>query len=1564
MEETTEYFKNILAWLKMENCGLSELTLRDILNIGLESLNIHKLQKNEDAPWCTLSKIMSLDSTARNTQLEPDTSVSESSEDPFDMYNDTQNPNYINPLDVLCALLHCSDSFLQQEIVTKMSMCQFAVPLLLPAVDVSKCTFMLWAMRDIVKKWRPQSLAHSKGFREENVINISMPLISFVRLGKNKLSKSKILNQILNPPQQHHNFFIHDNVDGGNTKRKISKGLVEICWYFPSGKSGVFPEPFAVTNLRGDLESNWDQFTFLTQISTAVFIFLETINNSEFQLLSNCSQSDTVFYFVVSPGLGKDITKETQNILLNLLPILRIDKTNCIVKRKIDNDADIMIKIQIKCKHILENCHKSVSLRAIPRDFSGHPFVIDEDTEECQRAREHADKITREIQDVAVYKSKTMILQRNLWKDLSKIEKELCRMRKQGDKNAETHRSNLLTQRNTLYTQQYQHQMPKAMKLFTTALSDLSEKERQYFLKWMKFNLDAVARKNLSKLQAIYKERCEDLTNNAQDLQDLDKKISDSSLGTEHFLRELGQFYEAECSMIKQEHIQEHERSFTKLPEIAANLLLDGFPLELIDGDASNIPLQWITDVFTELDKKTGRQCRMRVISVLGVQSTGKSTLLNTMFGLQFPVASGRCTRGAFMTLLKVKENFQEQLGCHFILVIDTEGLKAPELASLEDSYQHDNELATLVVGLSDITIVNMAMENTTQMKDTLQIVVHAFLRMNEVGKKPKCQFVHQNVSDLSAHDKNMRERKKFLEQLDEMTKLAAKMEKRSGITKFTDIMKYDLNKDSWYIPGLWQGDPPMAPVNLGYSSNLLELKRHLFKFMEDQKCIDHASTISDFIIWIESLWKSVKHEKFIFCFRNSLVAKAYNKLSTQYSSWEWDFCKTIHNWVISIENSIRNNSGEICDGNSDELENILLEEENKMSVSLEKYFENSENAKLIERYKEEFKLCIKSLKSELERKARDRCHKAVSIQKGKIKLYNIQRTYQTAIENKITNALEKYREAKQEPSEMEIKKEFESEWQKTLTELQFDQLERCNVDQSVLALIKKDMSNKGPHINEALINIRSLHQYTEHCFIIDEKHIDLTWTSFAKYQMFVKQELKDKIGNLASSIIRMCDEYVQEEITSINGYDEMHSKQLLHVINTELSSKYVKKLHFTLQFELDIKLHIFGNAAQVFEKLQEKFIQDNDPRLCLEKLKPQYWSTFLNIFHKKDEGPSRAIHFCDRCLKPAVEDYVFKHLGQKILDDILNSNNNAIFSSKSCFQSHILTELLEEMSFQKCVDYINSYEAFTEQWLLSYLRKKYFNSPALEALQKEILLSIDKKLRTALKSESCRQCNTVPIFLQQFCENLKSELVIPQNEMNFIALHSSEKVEQFSQEVEKHLEGTEQQIQIEFGSMDIDSMFSRLTVKPQDELSRRLIGCGKQCPFCKVPCEAGGTNHANHIASVHRPQGMGNYKWEDSEKLIADICSTLVISSCTFKNVDTGWEWNPYKDYQTYYPDWTIQPDSSIECSDYWKFMFVNLNQQFANEYKTEPADLPELWKQITKQQALLSLKKSFSLI
>ncbi|XP_073491927.1 interferon-induced very large GTPase 1-like [Aquarana catesbeiana] len=1579
-------FHHLAEKMNMEPYLTSKLTLRDILSIGLENMHDESPKTVEELPWNYLRKLMSSNRTARDILLEKDQSTG------FDIYDngdddddDNDGENLFNasfvsgnnsfisihPLDVLCVLLHCSDSFLQQEIVTKLSICQFAVPLLLPAGDGSHCTLMLWAMRDIVKKWRPQSLADSKGFREENVANTSMPIFSYVRLSKSKLSKSKILNQVLNPSQLHNNFFIHDNMDGGNIKREISDGLVEVSWYFPCGKSDVFPEPIAVTNLRGDLEANWDQFTFLTRISSAVFIFIEDISQREFRLLSSCPTTDTQYYFIVTTGPSKILSTQTQTTLKDLIPVLNLKKSNIIIHEGMANEAAFVKKLRSTIICFLNSKPKVKKMRDLEEETHGLDIQVDERVPECQKARERARKITKEITNVSEYKKNTMKLQRDLWRQLSEVEKELCRMTKQGGKDTQQYQDELRKKRISLHEEQYKHHLPHGLLLFIDAITDLSKTEKQYFLKWMKFDLNSVTRDHLSNLQAEYKEKYNNTLSSRDELRQIDQKISDSSLGIEHFLREMEQFYEAECSMVKERKIDKRQRQFIRLPGIAADLLLDGFPLELIDGDASNIPSRWITDVLNELDSKTGKKCRMRVITVLGVQSTGKSTLLNTMFGLQFPVASGRCTRGAFMTLLNVKENFQEELGCDFILVIDTEGLKAPELASLEDSYEHDNELATLVVGLSDITIINMSMENTTEIKDILQIVVHAFLRMKEVGKRPNCQFVHQNVSDVSAHDKNMRDRKKFLEQLDEMTKVAAEMEKKSEIRTFSDVMDYNLEKGNWYIPGLWLGVPPMAPVNSGYSEHVSELKKYLLELMTNKESLHRPLTIPEFITWIESLWIAVKHEKFIFSFRNSLVAEAYNNLSIEYSQWEWEFRKAVHDWLIRTETNIKNQTAdslndELCSKFKNELSNLLISKESKMSELLENYFNNkNENVNLIERYKQDFFLSTTFLKEELKRNSLVKFDEFVSIQKGKFKIQNIQNNYQKTMEGKITDLLKRCREKKKKLNDEELKKEFQEMWKKTLKDLEIGELNTCIVSKSILRQLMNDMSNKGSAVNEHLLGVKDLADITQPDFKMDEKYIESKWikklkdTVLDKFGLRYKNEHFDKINDFARSLIDNCNKYIREKVETGEDYSDNYCQELLNMINTEIS-KQSRNLHLASWFELDIKIRILGKASREFQEMHNKFIKENNPKLCLEKLKSGYLGTFIGIFQEKVICQTKAQEFCERCLKPAMMDHVFHHLGQKIVDGIVESSDKK-FNSRTFFQDFLLQELLKEMSFQKYVDYMGHYEEYTKAWILNYT-ETYAKPQILKPLQKMLLSLLDKYIRTALNEEDSLRSLSVSDFLKSVCEILKEKLVIPQNEMQAVAFLNTADVGQFSSDIQLFLRDTETEVLSELQSMDIKSVLSRVTVKPHDELFRKVVGCGKQCPFCNVPCEAGGDEHKEHFATIHRPEGLGRYRNSATEILVTHICSTAVVSNRTFKNPATKYKSHPYKDYRTIYPDWAIQPDPSIESSDYWKYIFLMFNKEFAKEYDAKPAEIPDGWKSITREKALQSLKKMFN--
>ncbi|XP_063285634.1 up-regulator of cell proliferation-like [Pelobates fuscus] len=1583
-ENREKTFDKVLLELNMKDRINAKISLKDILNIGQDNLKDSGHQNIQDVPWRFLRQLLASNVNARNTQYEKSNMKSkvdtneklyDNDSDEDDFYQmfiaasdaEIQLSCYIHPLDVLCVLLHCSDHFLHQDIVSKLSVCQLAVPLLLPAGDGQHCTLMLWAMRDIVKRWKPHSLADSKGSMEGNVVNIPMPTFSFVRLGKNKLSKSKIMNHILSPAQHYHDFFIHKNMDGGNTERTISNGLVEMSWYFPSGSksSDIFPEPIAVTNLRGDLESNWTQFIFLSRVSSAVFIFTESVGEREFRLLSNCYNKDTEYYFIITLSPGEDVEmKETIQNLKKLKTILEFENTNMIIIKKEVNDPTIANIITCRIIQYLNCSARKITIENMEKQISGLGIYVCEHSTECCTAREHAGKITEEIKNVVQYKKETMCLQGDPWKQISKIEKEMCRMKNQGSMDVEEYRCELISQRMSLQEKQYAHDLPSGITLFINAIMTSSYSEKHTFLKWMKFKLDDLSRKSVSVLQDEYNLMCKKTTKeNKEELKELDWKISESSLGIEHFLREMSQFYEAECSMFKEKKIQKKMRKFTNLPGMAADLLLDGFPLELINGDNSNIALQWITDVLTELDTKTGGQCRMRVITVLGVQSTGKSTLLNTMFGLQFPVASGRCTRGAFVTFIEVKENVREEMGCDFILVIDTEGLKAPELASLEDSYEHDNELATLVVGLSDITIINMAMENTAEITDILQMVTHAFLRINQIGKKPNCQFVHQNASAVSADQTTLRDKNKLLEQLDAMTKTAANIEAKSEIAEFRDVIDYDLEKDNWHIPGLWYGVLPMASVSSGYSEKVSDLKKHLFELIKSRKNLTSPPNIKEFIEWIKSLWNAVKHEKFIFSFRNSLVAEAYNKLSIQFSQWEWDFTKAVHSWVINTETRIRIQSAdtlqtETFTSSLNELHQILYEEERKLCKTVKAYFENkNENVQLIEKYKGDFILSTHFLKNELERYAIKKYEEAFNIQKGKSEVQRIDKLCQEEIEKKVQELLETCKMKKCQFNDTQLKEEFETMWKKTISNLQIETLKKHNVTKSIIYHLHRNMSKKGPTINEKLLGMNTLEENGETFLHLDGKpkegHLSLL--------NHIKSELTEKhhegeTSQFLDSLIDMCDSYVAQKVkTEHTNYHDTYCQELLHLIDNKLHNEY-GKCHITYLLELDIKLYLLGRAAPAFQEMRKKFIQENKPNISLEELKPSYLSTFISIFQEKEISQQKAEDFCNFCLKPALTEYIYRHLGKEIVDDRVKGCDNILLNSRSRFHAAVMADLLEKDEFGQYVKYIESYKSFLENWLLKYLCDKYRDSNVLQTLQTQMLSSIVLKIENVVKNESLLKSKTSQAFLENIRKELESELIILQTDV--INFGNNSDVFQFSGDIQKYLPETKEQILSEVNCLDVQSILSKVTLNPVNEILRKVIGCEKQCPFCKVPCEAGGSAHKEHFASIHRPQGLGRYRDLETNILVKSICSTNVASERIFRNNDTKEKLHPFKEYRKIYPDWSIQPDPSIESSDYWRYVFAKFNEQFAAEFDAKPAKMPDGWKQLDKEKALESLK------
>ncbi|XP_073685413.1 up-regulator of cell proliferation-like [Garra rufa] len=1529
----------------LENLGLVKyydemLTLHTVLQIDKNSVTDVPVQSLSDLPWLFLKRLMMLQRTARNVKcLSSDETEDSDCDDDHETESDC--PQSVNPLDILTAVFLCSDSFLQQEMIMKMSMCQFAVPLLLPNSDNNQITLMLWAMRDIVKKYRPHSLLDPSRFVEERIVLSEMPLVSFVRLGRCNISKSEILNKLLSNPQQYTDIFVHFNMDCGNINKKISNGLVEMAWYLPCGNKNidVFPEPVAIANLRGDIRDFETQYSFLCEASTVVFVFFESqLLDSE--LISVPSQKSTPQLFFVGDSINESIKATVRKIHLN--------KSNLIFKAE-QNDADFVGKIQSKLQDVIKYNNYKTSVGHLAKTAQKLKILVDEDAEECQRAKASADGITSKINDIVQFKEEELPLQGGILMKLAKLEKEECRLTKVGNNNIEDYKNLLLMVKNNLRKDQCSKGMSATMSCFINAIST---PERAYFLKWLRINLENCSHEVLPRLREMYKQKFQDISGSKTEIAELDKKISNSSLGVEHFIREMSQLYEAAVSLPEDALSR---KQLEHLPKLCAQLLLDGFSLELVDGDSSNIPEKWITSVFSELNTLVQPKNKIMVVTVLGVQSSGKSTLLNTMFGVQFAVSSGRCTRGAFMQLIKVTEELAAELKCDYIVIIDTEGLKSPELAQLDNSYEHDNELATLVVGLSDVTIVNIAMENSTEMKDILQIIVHAFLRMKEIGKKHTCLFVHQNVADVSAHDSNMRDRKFLLEQLNEMTQAAAKMENKLEFKKFTDVINYDTETGDHYIPGLWHGNPPMAPVSIGYTESVYALKKHIMEIFRGYK----PSDINDFLRWTKDLWTAVKYEKFIFSFRNSLVADAYMKLCTEYNTWDWTLRKQMHTWALEAETKILN-YGKFDNSEECTIEDVHFHLIQKADIELSKgqneifdkiklYYEQGEgHVELVESYQQDFINSAKSLKTELSNSIRIKLDAALSRRNGMMKVEGIKKTYMDTMEKKVLDLLKLCRENKSDMSDSMLDEAFEKMWQKTVRALPYISPQPQDIITRVLLHLRKNLESKGSSVAQSLDKVKDLNSYGQEKFNAKKDKKCFFKFIFPNYIQLV-QEMSD-------NLIMDCWEFIKAKCQSKDDYDDTYIREILNMIDEKLKAHEDLKLKD--DFELNLKLHICGFASREFQKIHIQFIEENNPRTALETFKETYRSDFIDLYSKQDQCQKKADEFMRKCLKPSVQKYMSEVLGPEMADEMIGEHSD-IFSSRMAFQRFILKNLFDKKDFKSYLCLIISYETYVKDFICDKIREHFTAENRMIKLEEKLLKKVISEIIKAIEdTEMDPKINDIKGFIQDICRNLQKKLVIPRDIVDKISTLNNANPKKFAESLQYSVKDMDESLKESFQARNFESKIEHLQTKPMDVLFKHIQGCGKQCPFCKAPCEARGEVHATHFVSVHRPEGLGRYRFDDSKKLVTDVCSSLVLGDTHFKCHDTNDQWYPYKDYEKIYPDWQIDPDPNKESSDvYWKYVMAKFNDQFAEEYNAKPADIPSSWREIEEAEVEKSL-------
>ena len=1045
-------------------------------------------------------------------------------------------------------------------------------------------------------------------------------------------------------------------------------------------------------------------------------------------------------------------------------------------------------------------------------------------------------------------------------------------------------------------------------------------------------------------------------------------------------LRELGQIYESVLDVSKLNASQHNpwqmitaseqlQTEVSRLPQVAAELLVSGYPLELMDGDTSYVPLTWVNAVLDKVKDMLGDK-QLFVISVLGIQSTGKSVLLNTMFGLQFSVGAGRCTQGAFIQLLPLSEQLRADIKCDYVLIMDTGGLHSPDIDSAK-ILKRDNELATFVIGLADVTIINIFGEAPGDMSDILQIAVHAFLRMKNVQLKPVCQFVHQNVVAISADVKGRIGRDKFHEKLDEMTRAAAKEEQCEGrYRSFNDVICFD-DEDIWYFPTLLNGDHPMAPVNPGYSIRAQELKSGLINLAREK---GSQCTISGFQSRIKQLWGAVLDENFVFSFKNILEITVYNELDVKYTQWSWRLQRTMLDWEHENETVIRNALFEKlhdlenqCTANA---KTLLAKVHQDLKDDMKMFFQENQHSGILAQWQNRTERRLDDLHAELEKQAEEHCRTVTRSQEAHLSVDRMQDSCCEELQKLLKELVSKLKGKKL--NETELESIFEKKWTEWMQDFTarlpevYQQdvdiatgFERCLRDllqkhdnQIIEELSHRPLRMWGQPLQLAIQPNKHLHSL-RWLKGIQEEDIELAKVTNEGFLETAKQYLQDlkkkRIQNFSDGFIYGLFNKVFEDINHFNQEKNNNFK-------------------FTQQHKVDIALTVGGYALLHFEEMMKVIKKENDPIEYLKTLKVPISKTFKSLYRQIAREKTAADNLCYLLKKPILT-AVTDSLVCMIADDMMAMPT---FHSKRALKCHILLDLGEKKSFEDFALYLTDAKASLQQWIKLYTEqhctKVIHEKSRLEKLSEtelhEVIVSITAAAKDATQSLPLTKKANITDWLSKLHKQLKCVLTFDEKEMkDIVGAKNVKDFHFFTEEIVKGLHEMQGLLLDNFQSSPLSQMDS-WSKRPYDILCDTLLGCCEQCPFCKEQCELTTPNHdCQHSVESHRPQCLRGYAWTSTGKMTLDVCSARVASDAKFRNHDTDDKLHPYKNYRIFYPKWDITPDPSHEALSYWKWFVARYSAQIARHFKMKETEIPDSWKSLTWKEVKEDLKRSYHL-
>jgi len=1378
--------------------------------------------------------------------------------------SNTDSKQYACPvsrLDCLTCLLGTVESIVARDLLLVMSQFPVALPLIMHNIaEDGKCSLMSSLLRGAVIKWE----SRNGKIVEHSLFNDPFKLLVAVRLGQNSVGKSTILNQLL---AKENTFSTKGEPGSHYGKPATVAGSVEFIWLTQETCKDTFWKPFVsqyynedntitlLANLHGDANENVEIITLLShffQCRYLAFIMPRCGKDQWMNFLSYIPSEDHVSTIRVDPE-DYDVTESGD-----------------IETSRITEDATLY-KVRSCIDEGLKRCTITYCVSANKQCF--HVSLADGIETELSQ------KIIDLVASSSCKSTKSYLRLQMSRQDMRNIDGRLsC----QHD----------VVKQFVRILQSPPDVMQQAVVHLEHELSRLCNAETQK------------VRLNLSQLKADFKKAMVNSHTNPKEIESIRQKIADTlnvmdsmNLGLEHFFREVGHLYK----------LQQHQFMSLMVPQNVGNLFLNGHPIELLDGDAGQIQTLWLNAIFKHVNAKHPK-LRVYVISIIGLQSSGKSTLLNSLFACRFAVSVGRCSRGLFMRLLFLDKKIASTCKIDAILLIDSEGLGSPEKMGDVEGEKKDRLLATFAMGISNLAIINVLGEYMKELTEILQIAVVTMTRLEKAEIAPDILMVQHLLSEKNS-EKLSQSEETFCEAIRKAIDLAEKKDVEVGVRNakclhelFTRIQNGTLLTQ--FHP-YKDGATANAPASEAYHDDVVDFYQKILS------CCRSSKTVIEFNNWktlLESYWECVTQEDFALRFKNvkeihdfidrgqriadvkqaidaafSAHAKKYRARSVmnirglliERNSMQsrQDYLKDLENQVNCIPNGCAIAGSEKC---------APCKEACEKQKSLHEYVHDRpyENETLIT-ITEFIKTVRKSTMTKL-----SQSFDAVTMQQGCC----------AEFETIITNETKRYLRSQDAGEFSAIK------CTQIMNEI-FGKLEET-------ARAKHQDIPVRYKIAEAIV-----YEYPQYSDIIDRfnREIKKIEDIFPKKQ---KQSEVDYLKSVIDSVLRSMLQKRQADC-----YEEGMVGELSRKLTRELDlCVREKKIKLNEEQKLSIQVWTLQSFCKRMEAMQADWDKKNKPLSILHENKYQYNQTIKSRLQHGFNGAAEG---------QIIGQHLLKVTQQKAIDA---ENTENIKSVKSIvwitnsekvrlkYMKHLADEVRRKQK-NAAVAYFLDPTKEIEEWYKAAVdeyRSESLGTTFKETFEQEFQLVL-RKIKNASDSnqivEIAQSANMETLYYQPSCDangydvNVMKDKIVETMDVN---------KEQFS---------------------DFDK--SLLSHPSADAGVMSLLGCTRRCFWCGAMCwgqrgHEGDKGETRKHHSSHQPQGLLGTHHRYTKHLLSQPCHNMKDETKVHfgEYLDTGILWLEAK--EKHFSDWKFDKHYNSKFDELMRWFFYELHHDIAKTSET----------------------------